>query len=86
MDEQNNDKHHFICKNHADSGGYILYGEDIKLLNQLKGEEYYSKSPKKLSNCEINYIKYYYILFTVLEVNSNRQVPHFTINRGCGSI
>jgi hypothetical protein len=89
MDEQNNDKHHFICKIHAISDGYILYGEDIKdikLLNQIEGEEYYSKSPKKLCNCGINYIKYYYIICILLLNNSSSYMPHCVINRECGSI
>ena len=53
---------------------------DIKLLNQLEGEESHSKSHKKLCNCGVNYTKYYYIICIVLRNNSNDYILHYGDN------
>jgi hypothetical protein len=50
----------FICKNHANSNGYILQGKDIKDIEglyPLKGECSHFESHKKLCNCGVNYIE-----------------------------
>jgi hypothetical protein len=51
---------YLICKNHAKLNSYVnpdRSNKDIKLLNQLEEKNGHLKSPKRLCNCGVNYIK-----------------------------